>query len=154
MPRQPLPEPTWEADDHPPVPLELESRLGPHPLPSVETWAKNQAIAAALHTTAEQALQMVDEGGPTTDQTGEHDVVDPLDSIGRLWLLQRAELVGKLVSASMPGGPLDLEGDIVTHAMAILPHVGPEATVAYISGALGKLSACEPHPRGKDLAEQ
>lgn len=120
--------------------LELESRLGPNPPPPplnydphphaieeaitrslgehspiVERWAKDQAIEAVL-----------------TDQKGRHDG-GPLDGLIQGYERVKAEVLSGHDSPPFVLGPDD---EIVTHAQAILPHIGPEATVAYLMGAI------------------
>jgi len=106
----------------------------------METWAKDQAIEAALSNTDQQAALMTAEGG-LTDQTGEHDT--SLRGLEIDYHQRLFEILGEesLVEASGPKIWPEDEDDIIKHAMAILPHIGAEATVAYLTGALARISA-------------
>jgi hypothetical protein len=106
----------------------------------METWAKDQAIEAALSSTDQQAALMTAEGG-LTDQTGEHDTADPLKAIEQLWDLQRRDLLPTQALPAFREPTTADEKNIVEHAMAILPHIGAEATVAYLTGALARTNA-------------
>jgi len=117
----------------------LTRPLTPVDIPDAETWAKDQAIEAALSSTDQQAALMTAEGG-LTDQTGEHDTADPLKAIEQLWDLQRRDL---LPTQALPAFRAPTSADekaVVEHAMAILPHIGAEATVAYLTGALARMA--------------
>lgn len=145
-PRKRLPEPAWDDPDLPkhepavePDPLkaaiedfadEVQGAVQHPPLPplsydpqavvipdNVERWAKDQAIEAAL-----------------ADQDGKHDG-GPLDGLEQSYERVKAEILSDHDSPFVVGP----DDEIITHAQAILPHIGPEATVAYLMGAISKM---------------